>query len=158
MSGNRAQSQFLRFFTTGATATNYLRLQNFYVSQTVTLSNASYNYTPFTWKGISESSVLGEQTVTITLPATSTIVATLDAIVYLNGLCELQAFEFDRRLGVSQPQSGQTQIASFVGNINRMYGSFTEVSVELGATIAPVGAQIPSRTASNQLVGVPIIL
>lgn len=154
MSSNRAQSQFLRLY---AGSTDSYLIQNFYVNQTVTLSSKSYKYVPFAWNGTSESSVLGEQTVTITLPATQSVISAFKNTRNQSaGLCELQAFEFDRRLGVDQPQSGQTKIAGFVGQIYRMYGSMTELSVELGATIAPVGALIPSRTATNQLVGVPV--
>ena len=71
-------------------------------------------------------------------------------------LCELKTYEFDSRLGVNTPQSSQTLIGSFLGYISTMSSSLTELSVSLGSTIAPVGAQIPSRTASNRLIGVPI--
>lgn len=156
MSTNRGQSQFLRIYTSGGS--DHHLWQNFYVNQSVTLSSKSYRYFPFGWSGVSESSALSEQTVTLTMPATSLVISAFNDAFASKQLCELKAFEFDSRLGLSQPQSGQILIASFLGYINRMSGSFTELSVELGSTIAPVGAQIPSRTASNRLVGVPIQL
>lgn len=154
MSGNRAQSQFLRIYTSGGS--DHHLWQNFYVNQTVTVSSKSYRYFPFSWEGISESSALGEQTVTLTLPATSLAVSAFETAFSSKHLCELQTYEFDSRLGVSAPQTGQILIATFLGYVARMSGSFTGLSVELGSTIAPVGAQIPSRTATNRLVGVPI--
>ena len=92
----------------------------------------------------------------MTLPATSLAVSAFEDAFRSKHFCQLQAFEFDSRLGVSQPQSGQILIGSFLGYVARMSGSFTKLSVELGASIASVGALIPSRTASNDLVGVPI--
>lgn len=154
MSGNRAQSQFLRIFTSGGS--DHHLWQNFYVNQSVTVSSKTYRYFPFGWAGIGESSALSSQTVELALPATSVAVSAFEDAFKLKHLCQLQAFEFDARLGVSQPQGSQVLIGSFIGYVARMGGSFTELSVELGASIAPVGALIPSRTASNDLVGVPI--
>lgn len=156
MSSNRAQSQFLRIYAPGGS--DYHLWQNFYVNQSITLSSKVYRYFPFSWSGVSESSALSEQTVSLVLPGTSLAILALRAAFASKHLCELQAFEFDSRLGLDQPQSTQVLIGSFVGYIYRMSGSFTELTVELGSTLAPVGAQIPSRTANNQLVGVPIQL
>ncbi len=154
MSGIRAQSQFLRIYTSGGS--DHHLWQNFYVNESVTVSSKSYRYFPFTWAGVAESSAIGEQTASLTLPATSLAIAAFEIGFSSKQLCELQTFEFDGRLGVNTPQSGQTLIGSFLGYVLRMSATFTELSVELGSTIAPVGAQIPSRTASNRLVGVPI--
>jgi|TARA_Y100000289_G_scaffold65428_1_gene78978 hypothetical protein len=156
MSSNRAQSQFLRIYTSGGS--DHHLWQNFYVNQTVTVSSKSYRFFPFTWGGIGESSAIGEQTVELVLPATSLAISAFQTAFTSKHLCELKTYEFDSRLGVSSPQSSQTVIGSFLGYVSSMNGSLTELSVSLGSTIAPVGAQIPSRTASNRLVGVPIQL
>lgn len=154
MSSNRAQSQFLRIYTSGGS--DHHLWQNFYVNQSVTVSSKTHRYFPFTWAGVAESSAIGEQTVSLTMPGTSLAISAFQNAFTSKHLCELQAFEFDSRLGVSTPQSSQILIGSFLGYVSRMSGTLTELSVELGSTIAPVGAQIPSRTASNRLVGVPI--
>ncbi len=156
MSSNRAQSQLLRIYTSGG-SDHYL-WQNFYVNQTVTISSKSYRFFPFTWDGIGESSAIGEQTIELILPATSLAISAFQAAFTSKHLCELKTYEFDSRLGVSAPQSSQTLIGSFLGYVSTMSSSLTELSVSLGSTIAPVGAQIPSRTASNRLIGVPIQL
>ena len=92
------------------------------------------------------------------MPATSLAINSFESAFKQNRLCVVSTFEFDTRLGVSAPQSGQTLIAEFVGYVSRMNASFTELVVELGSTLAPVGAQIPFRTATNELVGVPLQL
>lgn len=153
-SGNRAQSQFLRIYTSGGS--DHHLWQNFYVNQSVTVSSKTHRYFPFTWGGISESSAIGEQTVQLSLPATSLAISAFQAAFTSKHLCELKTYEFDSRLGITAPQTSQTTIGSFLGYVANMSGSLTELSVELASTIAPVGAQIPSRTASNHLVGVPI--
>lgn len=156
MSSSRGQSQFLRIFTSGGS--DHHLWQNFYVNQSVTVSSKAYRFFPFFWDGIGESSAIGEQTVQLTLPASVLAISAFEAAFSSKHLCELKTFDFDARLGVSTPQAGQTLIGSFLGYVSRMNSSLTELSVELGSTIAPVGAQIPSRTASNRLVGVPIQL
>lgn len=154
MSGNRAQSQFLRIYTPGGS--NHHKWQNFYVNQTVTLSSVNYIYFPFVWGGIGESSAFGDQTVTITLPATNKAISAFKDAFQFKHLCELRCFEFDARDGVTAPQAGQTLIGSFNGYVAKMSGSDVELEIDLGATLAPVGAQIPTFTANNRLIGVPI--
>ena len=154
MASNRAQSQFLRIYTSGGS--DHHLWQNFYVNQSVTVSSKTYRFFPFVWGGIGESSAISEQTVQLTLPSTSLAVSAFEAAFSSKHLCELKTYEFDSRRGVNAPQNSQTVVGSFLGYVARMSGSLTELTVELGSTIAPVGAQIPSRTASNELVGVPI--
>ncbi len=154
MAGNRAQSQFLRIYTSGGS--DHHLWQNFYVNASVTVSSKTHRYFPFTWGGIGESSAIGEQTVDLVLPATSLAISAFEAAFTSKHLCELKAYEFDSRLGTDVPQSGQRTIGSFLGYVLTMGATETELSIELGSTIAPIGAQIPSRTATNRLVGVPI--
>lgn len=154
MSSNRAQSQFLRIYNSGGSDLHLW--QNFYVNQTVTVSSKSYRYFPFAWNGVTEDSAPSEQKVILTLPATSLGLSAFEDAFGAKRLCELQAFEFDARLGVSQPQSGQTLIGSFVGYVSRMNASFFELQIELGASIAPLSATIPGLIATNALVGIPI--
>ncbi len=154
MSSNRAQSQYLRLYVSGGSDLHLW--QNFYVNQTVTVSSKSYRYFPFAWSGVTESSAPNQQTVDLTMPATSLAIGAFQEAFDSKVLCELKAYEFDARLGVSAPLSSQTLIASFLGYALRMTGSFTEIKVELGSSIAPISATIPNLTATNSLVGVPI--
>ncbi len=154
MSSNRAQSQYLRLYVSGGSDLHLW--QNFYVNQTVTVSSKSYRYFPFAWSGVTESSAPNQPTVDLTMPATSLAIGAFQDAFDSKVLCELKAYEFDARLGVSAPLSSQTLIASFLGYALRMTGSFTEIKVELGSSIAPISATIPNLTATNSLVGVPI--
>tara|TARA_R100001510_G_C7621086_1_gene181979 strand:+ start:277 stop:747 length:471 start_codon:yes stop_codon:yes gene_type:complete len=156
MSGNRAQSQFLRLYTSGGS--DHHLWQNFYVNQLVTVASKAHKYFPFVWGGIGESSAIGEQTVQLTIPATSLAISAFTTASRSKHLCELKTYEFDLRLGINAPQTAQVTIASFLGYVTNMSGSLTELSIQFGSTMAPVGAQIPSRTATNRLVGVPILL
>tara|TARA_R110002020_G_scaffold23565_1_gene78340 strand:+ start:1068 stop:1535 length:468 start_codon:yes stop_codon:yes gene_type:complete len=150
----RGQAQYLRVYIPGGS--DFQLWQNFYVNQSVTVSSKTYTYFPFACDGISETSALGGRSVKVECPATFQAVNTFEPAAKNMYLCQLEVFEFDTRLGVASPQSGQTLIASFIGYVVRMSGSFTALRVELGSTLAPIGAQIPPLTASNALVGVPI--
>lgn len=150
----RGQAQYLRVYASGGA--DYQLWQNFYVNQNVTVSSKSYSFFPFTCDGITETSALGGRSIQVKFPATSLAVNAFQDASRLKYLCELNVYEFDTRLGVASPQSGQILIASFVGYVSRMNGSFTALRVELGSTLAPIGAQIPPLTATNALVGVPI--
>ena len=150
----RGQAQYLRLYEAGGA--DYQLWQNFYVNTSVTVSAKSYDYFPFSCDRISETSVLGGQSINIEFPATSLAVNAFQAALGLKYLCELSVYEFDTRLGIVAPQSGQLLIANFLGYVAAMDGSFSSLRVELGSALAPVGAQIPPRTATNALVGVPL--
>ena len=150
----RGQAQYLRVYASGGA--DYQLWQNFYVNQTVTVSAKAYAFFPFTCDGISETSAISGRSIQIKFPATSLAVNVFQDASRLKYLCELSVYEFDTRLGVASPQSGQILIASFLGYVARMNGSFTALKVELGSALAPIGAQIPPLTASNALVGVPL--
>jgi len=151
---NRGQAQYLRVYTSGGA--DHKLWQNFYVDTDVTVSSKTYTYFPFEWDGVGESSVLGGQTVTLKMPATSLAIDCFETASKEQHLCSLQTYEFDTRLGINAPQTSQILIAEFLGYVSRMNGSFTALTVDLASTLVPVGAQIPPRTATNSLIGVPI--
>ena len=153
---NRGQAQYLRVYVPGGA--DQKLWQNFYVNADVTLASKTYNYFPFEWNGVGESSALSGQTVSLKLPATSLAVSCFETAFKQQQLCLVSTYEFDTRLGIDDVQSGQTLIAEFLGYVASMNGTFTELTIELGSTLAPIGAQIPPRTATNGLVGVPIQL
>ena len=153
---SRGQAQYLRVYISGGA--DQKLWQNFYVNTDVTVSSKIYTYFPFEWSGVSESSALSGQTVLLKMPATSLAISCFETAFKQQQLCLVSTYEFDTRLGVNVPQSAQTLIAEFLGYVVSMNGSFTELKVKLGSTLAPIGAQIPSRTATNGLVGVPVQL
>ena len=151
---NRAQSQYLRIYTSGGS--DHILWQNYYINTTVTVSSKNYEYYPFEFGGISESSALGGEAVTITVPGTQEVVDAFLEAAYLERLCEVNVYEFDNRFGNVAPQTGQTLVGSFLGYIKRIGGSFTTLQIELGSALAPVGAQIPPRTYNSFLIGAPL--
>ena len=152
--GFRAQAQYLRIYESGGD--DQQLWQNFYVNTSVTVSSKSYDYFPFSCDRISETSVLGGPPISLDFPATSLAVNAFQAALRLRYLCEVSVYEFDMRRGVMAPQSGQLLIANFLGYVAGMNGSFSSLRIELGSALAPVGAQIPPRTATSALTGVPI--
>lgn len=73
-------------------------------------------------------------------------------------LCELKVYEFDSRLSQTAPQVGQVLIVNFVGEVVAVDGSFTALTIQLGSSLAPVGAQVPPRKFGSKLIGAPIRL
>lgn len=153
---NRGQSQYLRVYTSGGA--DHKLWQNFYVNTDITLASKVYTYFPFEWDGVGESSAISGSTVSLRMPATSQAVNCFETALKQQQLCLVSTYEFDTRLGVVTPQAAQILIGEFLGYVSSMRGTFTELTVELGSTLAPIGALIPSRTATNSLVGVPLQL
>jgi hypothetical protein len=150
---NRAQSQYLRIFDA---TTTYVRWQTYYVNQTVTLSGASWSYMPFSASGIIESGASGGKSVSITVPATNSVVQAFTLALSYGRFCELKIYEFDSRLDNTAPQAGQDLIASYTAEVVDVSGSFTRLDVELGSSLSPVGAQVPPRKFTTYQIGSPL--
>jgi hypothetical protein len=148
----RAQSQYLRIFSG---STTYQRWQSYYVNTSVTWESASWSYQPFDADGITAGEVQSESSISIRLPATTNVIEVVLQALDEARLAELQFYEFDTILGNSTPQTGQTLIASYLGEVVGVKGGFTEIEIELGSSLAPVGAQVPPRTFSTRLIGAP---
>jgi hypothetical protein len=148
----RGQSQYLRIFSGNTT---YQRWQSYYVNTSVTWEGAAWSYQPFDADGITAGEVQSESSISIRLPATTNVIEVVLQALDESRLAELQFYEFDTILGNSTPQTGQTLIASYLGEVVGVKGGFTEIELELGSSLAPVGAQVPPRTYSSRLVGAP---
>jgi hypothetical protein len=148
----RGQSQFLRIFSG---STTYQRWQAYYVNTSVTWESASWSYQPFDADGITAGEVQSESSISVTLPATTNVMEVVLQALDEARLAELRLYEFDTLLGNSTPQTGQTLIASFLGEVVGVSGSFTSIQMELGSSLSPVGAQVPPRTFSTRLIGAP---
>jgi hypothetical protein len=148
----RAQSQYLRIFSG---STTYQRWQSYYVNTSVPWAGATWSYQAFDADGITAGEVQSESSISILLPATTNVIEVVLQALDEARLAELQFYEFDTILGNSTPQTGQTLIASYLGEVVGVKGGFTEIEMELGSSLAPVGAQVPPRTYSSRLVGAP---
>jgi hypothetical protein len=152
---NRGQSRYLRVFDNAGT---YLRWQSYYVGQTVTWTGQSWSYFPFQVDGLIGGTPTGDGGITIQVPATTVAVKEFEDALRFNRLCEVLLYEFSTVLSQNQPQSGQLLIGQFVGEVVSVGGSFSSLSVRLGSSLAPVGAQVPPRKFTNELIGAPIRL
>jgi hypothetical protein len=148
----RAQAQYLRIFSG---STTYQRWQSYYVNTNVTWDSASWSYQPFDADGITAGEVQSESSISVRLPATTNVMEMVLQALDDARLAELQLYEFDTILGNIAPQAGQTLIASYLGEVVGVKGSFTEIEMELGSSLSPVGAQVPPRTFSTRLIGAP---
>ena len=148
----RAQAQYLRIFSGGNT---YQRWQSYYVGANVIYDGATWVYQQFDAEGITDGEMQSESSVSLVLPATIVVLATMLESLNQSYLAELRIFEFDPILGNTIPQADQALVASYLGEIVSVQGGFTSIQVELGSSLAPVGAQVPPRTFSTRLIGAP---
>jgi hypothetical protein len=148
----RGQSRYLRIFSG---STTYQRWQAYYVNTSVTWESASWSYQPFDADGITAGEVQSESSISVTLPAATNVMEVVLQALDEARLAELRLYEFDTLLGNSTPQTGQTLIASFLGEVVGVSGGFTSIQMELGSSLSPVGAQVPPRTFSTRLIGAP---
>ena len=148
----RGQSQYLRIFSG---STTYQRWQSYYVNTSVSYGSAVWAYQPFDADGITAGEVQSESSISVTLPATTNVMDVVLQALNEARLAELQVYEFDTILGNSTPQTGQTLIASYLGEVVGVSGGFTSIQMQLGSSLSPVGAQVPLRTFSTRLIGAP---
>ena len=148
----RAQAQYLRIFSG---STTYQRWQSYYVNTSVSYGGAVWAYQPFDADGITAGEVQSESSISVRLPATTNAVEVVLQALGEARLAELQLYEFDTLLGNSTPQAGQTLIASYLGEVVGVSGSFTSIEMELGSSLAPIGAQVPPRKFTSKLTGSP---
>jgi len=148
----RGQSQFLRIFSG---STTYQRWQSYYVNTSVTWESAAWSYQPFDADGITAGEVQSESSISVTLPATTNVMEVVLQALDEARLAELRLYEFDTILGNSTPQTGQTLIASYLGEVVGVSGGFTSIQMQLGSSLSPIGAQVPPRTFSTRLIGAP---
>jgi hypothetical protein len=148
----RAQAQYLRIFSG---ATTYQRWQSYYVNTSVSYGGAAWAYQPFDADGITAGEVQSESSISVRLPATTNAIDVALQALDEARLAELQLYEFDTLLGNATPQAGQTLIASYLGEVVGVSGSFTSIEMELGSSLSPIGAQVPPRKYTSKLTGSP---
>jgi hypothetical protein len=70
---------------------------------------------------------------------------------------QLETYEFDvlDLNATTTPLPDQTLVAAFTGEVVGASGDMTTITMELGSSLAPVGAQVPPRLFTTRLIGVP---
>lgn len=151
----RAQAQYLRLYDG---STSYYRWQNYYVNDVVSWAGGLWLYQGFDADGFTVGQTGDESSLAVTLPASSLVVDAVRLALAEGWMAELLLYEFDPLAGNAAPQPGQQLVDSFVGQVVGANGSFVELSLQLGSSLAPVGAQLPPRKLSTRLIGVPLQL
>ena len=151
----RAQAQYLRLFSG---ATTYARWQNSYHQQSVSWEGQQWPWQQFDVDGLVEGASGDETGLNIELPATADVVAIIETALRESWLAEMRSYEFNSLAGDNTPQAGQVLIASAVGEVVGASGTLTTIQLELGSSLSPVGAQVPPRSYTTPLVGVPCLL
>lgn len=146
----RAQAQYLRIYDAAGT---YQRWQSYYGNATVNFDGAPWLYVPFSADGFSEGISGDEANISVQAPATAIVVTALEAAILNGRLVELSTYQFDPLLGNDAPQTGQTLVGRYVGQVAGGSGGLTTMAIQLGSAISPVGAQIPPRTFTTAIMG-----
>ena len=146
----RALAQYLEI--TEASSIVRHRWQNYYINSNVSFDGKVWNYQEFSADGL----VDGQQTsLSVTMPATPLVLSMLSSALAEGWLVEVFGYQFDMLQSNTTPLTNQTLTGSFLGEVIRARGGLYELSMELGSSLAPVGAQFPPRKLTTQLVGAP---
>jgi hypothetical protein len=137
-------------------STTYLRWQNYYVNTSLSFLSQTWEFFPFEFDGIAESAAPGGNELTIALPATSSAVSEFSKAQADLMICEINLYEFSAYLSQSAAPSTFTVVATHLGQVLNLGGSFTQLQVGLGTVLSPVGSQVPPRTYSTALIGAPL--
>lgn len=147
----KAQSQYLRLYD--LTGTTYTRWQSYYSNVTVTFGGLQWLYMPFIADGFTSGITPAEANVSVTAPATSSVIVAFETAISKGWLAELNIYEFDPTINNNAPQDGQALLASYTGQVVGGQASLTTVTLQLGSALSPVGAQIPPRVFTTTLIG-----
>jgi hypothetical protein len=149
----RAEAQYMRIFDSAGTT--YFRWQSYYVGSTVTWSSQSWEYHPFSARGLVSGQTGGASSLQVTIPATPAAVQAIEAALANVRLVEILQYSFDPTVNNATPQGGQTLMASFIGEVVGAGGDFSQITFQLGSILAPIGAQVPPRKYTSILIGAP---
>jgi hypothetical protein len=132
-------------------ATTYQRWQNYYLGQTV----SSHAYLPFNVGALVISADGDQSGLTLTLPATTEVIDAIEAAIAGLRLVEVTVYSFEDPAISNTTPAGQTLLSTFLGEVTDCSATLSSLSVTLGTSLAPIGAQIPRLRFTPELVGYP---
>lgn len=147
----RAQSQYLRMFD--AQGIDYQRWQSYYGNITVSFNSKEWLFMPFEADGFTAGTTGEEASISIKAPATAPVVEAFNAAITAGRFCELSYYQFDSSLGNSSPQAGQVLTARYIGQVVGGSATATELTLQLGSALSPVGVQVPPRRLTTEIMG-----
>jgi hypothetical protein len=146
-----AQAQFLRIFDETATLH---RWQSYWVYKPVQFAGSFWGWQAFDAGGIVAGDVAAEGSITISAPITSFTAAALRRALLSGSLVEIRQYEFDPQLAEDGPPD-MALVGSYVGEVVGMSGTQNLLTIEIGSALSPIGVQLPPRSMTSQLIGVP---
>lgn len=147
----RGQSQYLRIYDTAGVT--YQRWQSYYSGTTVSWDGASWDYVPFIADGFTGGLSGDETDINIAAPATGVVMDAFMAAIRQARMVELKIYQFDTNNGNDAPQTVQELVGTVTGQVVGGTGGLTNISIQLGVALSPVGAQIPPRKFTTRIMG-----
>lgn len=152
----RAQSQYLRIFTTSGATMH--RWQSYYSYRIVTWDNVQWGYIPFTADGFT-AGVSGDETnVTVSAPAIPLVQQAFDQAIFNGYFVEMLLYQFNSEVNNLSPIASQVLIGRYVGQAVGGGATATTMSLQLGSALSPVGAQFPPRKLTTAIMGQGCVL
>jgi hypothetical protein len=123
--------------------------QNYWFEQTV----EGYGHLPFNLSEAFSSSSSGQQSATVTLPISESVLTAVEDALRLAHLFRLMLYQVDAS-SAADPSARQL-ITEFIGEVISAEVEVASVTVSIGSSLDPLGAQVPPRKFTNTLVGTP---
>lgn len=145
-----AQSQFLKIYDVAGIV--HQRWQNYYIDA-VTWDSQSWQPVAFIAEGLS-SGINGEESdISITAVGITSVARAIERAILYGQLVELNVYQFDTILGNSTPQTAQQLVGTYAGQVTGGSASVINITMRVGAALAPVGAQVPPRKFTTAIMG-----
>lgn len=148
----RAQATLLKITQGNATVACW---QSYFNDRSINFDGLSWTYQKMEVDGLTDGSSGDEASVNVTLAADRATVVMVETALETGQSVELNSYQFDGTLALNAIPTTRELVASFVGQVIGASGTFESLTLEIGSALSPVGAQVPPRKASLQLVGVP---
>jgi len=145
------QVQFLRFYDSAGVTRQ--RWQSYW-SDAASWSGSQWDFQPFAADGILDGDAGMGRSVELRMPASAAAVTAADRALAEGWLAELQLYRFDAAANPTGPPVTMTLLGQFTGQAIGATASATEFRLELGNALQPIGATVPPRVLSQQIMGV----
>lgn len=135
------------------------RYQNHWPGQLVTWESTSWAPLPFQPGTLAAGDVTAEGGASVSLPFDAVNWQRAKDAQSVGDFWELRQFRFDTIGADDGPPGSMTLWSGFLGQVVEVeLQGLAQIDVALGSVLSPVGVQIPFRTISTDLVGVPLRL
>jgi hypothetical protein len=146
----RAIAQFMRLFeASGATVERWQSTWD----RSVQWESQVWEYQPFISDGFTDGLTGSETSLNVNAPATTRIAAAFEEAILRGRFAEVRLYQYDTSAGNNEPQAGQVLIGQFTGQVVGGGCRLTNIQINLGSALSPVGAQFPPRKLTTGIMG-----